>query len=51
MRRAYAFAGVRPKPGETASLARVYAAWAQGADTDVVARIERKLTRFLGCPG
>lgn len=48
VRRAYDAAGVRLQEHHAASLASVYAAWAQGADEGVVVRVERALAASLG---
>lgn len=46
--RAYRAAGVRLQEHHADSLARVYAAWAEGADDGVVDRLERALAASLG---
>ncbi|MDP1619289.1 hypothetical protein [Phenylobacterium sp.] len=48
VRRAYEAAGVRLQEHHAASLASVYANWAEGADDGVVARVERALAASLG---
>jgi hypothetical protein len=46
--RAYAAAGMRLDDFHVASLARVYATWAEGSDERVVHRVERALAASLG---
>jgi hypothetical protein len=46
--RAYAAAGVRLQEHHVASLARVYSAWAAGADAGVAERLERAQAASLG---
>lgn len=46
--RAYEAAGLRLPERQVASLARVYADWAAGADDGVVDRLERALAASLG---
>lgn len=48
--RAYQAAGLRLRERDLASLAAVYAGWAEGADEGVVGRIERALAASLGAP-
>jgi hypothetical protein len=46
--RAYAAAGLSLEEHHLESLAKVYAAWSQGADEGIVQRMERALVASLG---
>lgn len=50
VRRAYAAAGLRLAPVHERSLARVYAGWAESADPEFIADLERALAASLMLP-